>query len=1564
MWCWWDSTKKACNEPSTGSEGGTVTGSFVAPGCWIFDLNSTSCWNTTGCYYDNGNRTCLVNASLTGGANIDNKGLNCTLLNFSSLCDSVAFLPYCCSWQGSNCAENKYSTSCKDSLKEPPEGGAFCNDYNAYTSESTCTQIANYPWYMPCRWNNATKHCEFRSAQLFTQGEEGDIDLIDNRDICEKGAGGQWLTESYCGRGNMSNASISAGRCAPKVGALGGNCDTACFKCEFKPDGANHTSENSVREACENSELGFCVWKSDTKAPNGYGYCEPSTEIKGGGVAKCDSNNCDACNFYNAVNAKTKCQEAKCNWNVDPLDPTKGLCASPGKATCLKKCENCFEQKTCVEKGRGVNGSCTWDATLSFCKKSTTSDTTGAGELCFDGLDNDGDGKTDCADGGCFTDPFCGGSFIKDCFQYSNNATCVTNDCKWFNDTYGGWCDQPAAICWQYDGDQAGCGLQNASCDWHASTFGAGLCNMNESVWDECSALSQSNCNTNSRCYWFIDPYMSGIGSSKGWCGHRHEVCYFNETLRSSQSKCENASTLIGGNISCAWRFDPWSPNSGFCESGCFTLGASCSTNGMCKSHDGLCDPKGFGGNLSQATNCFQFGTQSQCSNQTSCKWFSDPKASCDVSYVTDCFNFKGQTQCNGNINCTWIGGTVGGWCDNQENICRFNATQTKCESDPICFWKEWGGGYSSCEPKVINQTTETACTSLNGTWRSGWCESSSTTTMFTGMDMESPPTPLGNDPCPDTGVPAFSDICYFGMKDSQDNFGLGTGVNNIRDAAMCNGISTWQGIGSGNNTAKFYWYIDSDGKTSGGCALYSNSSSNGWDLHFRYESSYINGSVKEVHKSERCIDGSWKVSNMKISSWRQKMCNEIQGGMVSVNKDDLSDISGLLNLSATLRFYAATANSTANESNPSDTVGPSFFTPGSIDFIPECCWATGDSAIDCDNDGLAPANDPDCSSMLNKGFIVSEDCFGNSKDEDADGLTDCNDYDCKGNPYCVENKLGVEAAGYVDNIAPKIIYWNIEKYPDAVLLTFDTDEPSNGSLNLYYNSSSCVNLNTTLYDVGIWNNNTQKYKGWHEIEIYNDTGINSLNNTLEGNKTYFYKLKVCDKSGNCAQSACSNLTTAVSAAKCKKCSFIFDMDVPAGWVVDLDLDNNHTYETALHNQCGTTAGILVNYTTARHVNLRLRDNSTSNTTLFFHDIRLTRSISHNEKIRDISGTAGIKNGTTTTTAGTTVGYTGLSKEVSNKLVDKLHPKSCMIQIPKGTGSCNLLYHCDDNLKNCVRRDTEAGVKLNETGTNYCIWKIPCIFSTYAGGAPGSSSSSSSSSGGGGGGSSGGGGGAAAQATGEVISKSQFWQAIAADAPVSMSIDKTEIPVTKITFTPNKALSNVELTVAVLTEAPATAAPLSVPVYKYLNVEKKVLSDKDVGQAEFEFRVEKAWVLEKGFAEDDIVLMRYTTQWDELETAKQGSDETYVNYKATAPGFSYFAVGVKSSAVKEKAAEEAQAPQEVKALEEAKPQEQEEMPKEEGKLQGKFPVESIITALVVILGVVLFVAYRKNKSKY
>jgi PGF-pre-PGF domain-containing protein len=1554
MWCWWDFAAKSCNEPYSGSEGGAIGGAFDAPDCWIFDLNQSSCTNTTGCLYNSADKLCDIDTNSPFAADIENTGLNCSLLNNTNLCNAATFLPYCCEWQGSGCSQNKYSTSCWDNIESPPEGGAYCEDYNAYTSKSICNRIGNHPWYMPCRWNNGSKHCEFVNEKFFSGGDDGDIDLVDNKDMCERGVGGLWITESYCGKGNLTNASITAGRCASKQGSQGGNCDTACYRCEFTSAGRNYSTLVEAQDACENSGLGFCVFNTDASAPNGRGYCEPSEEFKQGGVNKCDENNCAGCNSYNPVNAKTKCQEARCEWKVDPLDPTQGFCASESTTTCLDRCADCKEQKVCVEKGRGVNGSCTWDSSYGICKKSSSGENTGAEEICFDAIDNDGDKLIDCADGACFADPYCGGTSVQDCWQYSNNDSCTTNNCLWRNDTYGSWCDQPSSICWENDGDSASCNQQSA-CEWHPAPEGSAHCDMNESVWDECGVLNQSTCNGNNRCYWFVDSYYGD--SNFGWCGHRYEICWQNQTLGQSQSACEGANDTIG-NVSCTWQYDPWAPSGGFCEVGCFGLGNDCSTDSMCESSDGWCDPVGFGGNGSESFGCFSFEDETACTAEQNCNWFADHSEFCDVSYNTDCYQFGDQSSCNVNNNCSWFGNSgPGGWCDQKSNICWGNYTlssnQTECDSHPLCFWKNWGGGFSACEPLVLNQTTQTSCASLNGTWRNGWCESASKVQMFSGMDMEIPPVPLGNDACPEAGVSGYSDICFFGLKDTKDNFGLGTGVANIRDAAMCNGISTFQGIGSGNNTAKFYWYVDSDGKSSGGCGLHSDTNSVGWDLHFRYEASYVNGSLTEQIRSQRCIGNEWKASNIRLSSWKQKMCNELQGGMVSINKDDLTAISGLLNLSATLRFYAATANKTANESSPSDTIGPAFFTHGSIDFVPECCWAIGDAGTDCDNDGLSPSNDPDCALLMNNGYIPFEDCFGNGIDEDVDGLTDCNDYDCKGHPYCVDNSLGVEAAGYVDTISPKIIFLNVERYSDSALLTFDTNEPANGTVEFYGNSSNCVKLNRTIYDVGIWNNDTPKFKNWHEVDLYDDSGVNSLDYDLTQNVTYYYKFQICDESGNCGKSACSNFSTAESQAKCKKCSFIFNMKLPARWIIDLDLDTDGVYETKLHRQCGASAGILLNHTAARSVNIRLRENST-NTTLFFLDARLTRSITHNEKIRDIKDSTGIKEGTTSTSDGSTIGYAGLSRDVANKLVDKLHPKSCMIQIARGSGSCDTLYHCDDELGNCVRRDTESGVSSNETGPDYCIWEMPCEFSTWSGGLPGSASSSSPSSGGGGGGggSTGGGGGLTTSVAG--TSASRLWAEIAAGSTTSMNINKEEISVTSVSFSTEIMLKNPELKVVSLTDGNPVSGTPSDASYQFLEIVAANMGSNVVSGITIDFSVPKTWLSDNNVNQEDVRLYRYVNNaWVELSTTLTGSDSDNALYQATTPGFSYFAIGgrvTKEETVPEPVVEETAKEE---TVEEVKPSETSEPAVNQEIVEKESTSFEIILAVIVILALLI-----------
>jgi len=92
-----------------------------------------------------------------------------------------------------------------------------------------------------------------------------------------------------------------------------------------------------------------------------------------------------------------------------------------------------------------------------------------------------------------------------------------------------------------------------------------------------------------------------------------------------------------------------------------------------------------------------------------------------------------------------------------------------------------------------------------------------------------------------------------------------------------------------------------------------------------------------------------------------------------------------------------------------------------------------------------------------------------------------------------------------------------------------------------------------------------------------------------------------------------------------------------------------------------------------------------------------------------------------------------------------------------------------------------------------------------------------------------------------------------------------------------------------------------------------------------------------------------------------GTDSLYVTYEADTPGFSSFAIGVKSGV---EVAEEVPEGEEVPA--EAAP---EEVPPEAAErpvpvqAPGKAPTAWIIAAVVVILGIILIVAYQKKKQQ-
>ena len=452
-------------------------------------------------------------------------------------------------------------------------------------------------------------------------------------------------------------------------------------------------------------------------------------------------------------------------------------------------------------------------------------------------------------------------------------------------------------------------------------------------------------------------------------------------------------------------------------------------------------------------------------------------------------------------------------------------------------------------------------------------------------------------------------------------------------------------------------------------------------------------------------------------------MCSDIGGPMIAVKKDDLTRFPTLYDSTKDLRIYVATIGNSGNISSPTDSAGPGWTTPGSFDFEITSVFDYG-------------ADSAKFEDILKKGFVLGENCF-NSIDDDNDGNIDCADWDCQYSSKCLTYDYSN------DTSSPLVTGVKIEEYTDAALIMYDTNKPTNGTLELY-GDSQCLNKTSNIYDIGILSANVPTYKLWHTAVIYNASesvgSYNvSLTSPLVNGSTYYYKLKVCDSNGKCALSRCSSFKAALSEQKCGYCNFVARIKTPTGWSVAYDLNRDGNYEHIQGQVCGPNAGMKMNYTAGRKVNVKLfKDDGTMY--IEFLNATLTKT-ALNDKVRTISASGDIINSSI---------LVGLTSETRDKIVNNLHPEVCRIKIPVATGAtCDTLYHCDDNGANCVNRTSAAGgAPINATG---CVWNAPnCEFSTYKtsaapGGSPGP----------GGGGGGGGGGGAIGGST-YVISDVQF----------------------------------------------------------------------------------------------------------------------------------------------------------------------------------------------------------------
>lgn len=141
----------------------------------------------------------------------------------------------------------------------------------------------------------------------------------------------------------------------------------------------------------------------------------------------------------------------------------------------------------------------------------------------------------------------------------------------------------------------------------------------------------------------------------------------------------------------------------------------------------------------------------------------------------------------------------------------------------------------------------------------------------------------------------------------------------------------------------------------------------------------------------------------------------------------------------------------------------------------------------------------------------------------------------------------------------------------------------------------------------------------------------------------------------------------------------------------------------------------------------------------------------------------------------------------------------------------------------------------------------------------------------------------------------QTWIEATPDVPLVMTITEEDIPFEEITLEVNTKATDVRISVTKLDAKPAEIVQeVAGTVYKYISVTKQNIDDENVKAAAINFKVEKSWLSDNSIDKADIVLNRFTTQWDELDTSIASENDQYVHYSAVTPGFSYFTISAKA----------------------------------------------------------------------
>jgi len=198
---------------------------------------------------------------------------------------------------------------------------------------------------------------------------------------------------------------------------------------------------------------------------------------------------------------------------------------------------------------------------------------------------------------------------------------------------------------------------------------------------------------------------------------------------------------------------------------------------------------------------------------------------------------------------------------------------------------------------------------------------------------------------------------------------------------------------------------------------------------------------------------------------------------------------------------------------------------------------------------------------------------------------------------------------------------------------------------------------------------------------------------------------------------------------------------------------------------------------------------------------------------------------------------------------------------------------------------TQVYVLCNDTLGNVGTSPYQFSFSIDTDDGEGEGSGGSSGGGGGGGGSSGSG------SDPSKTQQSKYWDVITSGSFQEITINKEKVALTEIRFTMKSTAFDAKLRVESFTKRPASVGTAPDTVYEYIEITTTGFSTTGVIDPRIEFEIPVEWFNDHNLDRDKVILYRYkNSDWNKLDTVRTGLKGASYTYRASSPGFSFFAI--------------------------------------------------------------------------